>query len=74
MQTSLPSTKQLATKDDAEPIQETLGKIIKRIDMLIAILRTPDPVKLPVTPQVVVNTQLTGIVACTSSPAEKDHS
>ena len=34
----------------------------------------PDPVKLPVTPQVIVNTQLTGIVACTSSPAEKDHS
>lgn len=34
---------------------------------------SPDPVQLPVTSQVIGNTPLTGIAACVSSPAEKDH-
>ena len=38
MQTLLPSTNQPVARDNAETIQETLGKILKRIDTLIAIL------------------------------------
>ena len=38
MQTSLPSTNQSVARDNAETIQEALGKILKRTDTLTAIL------------------------------------
>lgn len=38
MQTSLPSTNQPVARDNAETIQEALGKILKRTDTLTAIL------------------------------------
>ena len=72
MQTSLPSTKEPASKDDAETIQGNLRHAnchsLQHQNTL-----SSDPVQLPVTPQVIGNTPLTGIVACASSPAEKDH-
>ena len=72
MQTSLPSTKEPASKDNAETIRENL-RCTNCHSLQQQNTLSSDPVQLPVTPQVIGNTPLTGIVACTSSPAEKDH-
>ncbi|PFX15510.1 ATP-dependent DNA helicase PIF1 [Stylophora pistillata] len=75
-QTSLPSTKQSIRKDKAENIQGTIGKILT--DRLIVVhcstreTHAPDVVQAIVTAQLIANTAFTAIVACTSSPAEKD--
>ena len=77
VQTSLPSTKQPATKTLKQ--SKTHREILKRIDRLIAVLCSiretclPDPLQSPVTPQIIGNTTLTVTVACTSSLVEKDH-
>lgn len=72
MKTSLPSTKEPASKDNAETIRENL-RCTNCHSLQQQNTLSSDPVQLPVTPQVIGNTPLTGIVACTSSPAEKDH-
>ncbi|PFX28037.1 hypothetical protein AWC38_SpisGene7280 [Stylophora pistillata] len=77
-QTSTPNTKQPTMQDKAEKIQETLGKIHEWIDTLIVVhcstreTRAPDAVQATVTAQLIANTAFTAIVACISSPAEKD--
>ena len=70
MQTSLPSTKEPASKDNAETIRENL-RCTNCHSLQHQNTLSSDPIQLPVTPQVIGNTPLTGIVACTSSPAEK---
>ena len=65
-------------QDKAEKIQETLGNNLKRIDTLIVVhcgtreTRAPDAGQATVTAKLKGNMAFTTIVACISSPAEKD--
>ncbi|PFX17087.1 putative RNA-directed DNA polymerase from transposon BS [Stylophora pistillata] len=73
-----PNTKQPTMQDKAEKIQETLGKSLKQIDTLIVVhcrtrkTRAPDAGQAKVTAKLKGNMAFTTIVACISSPAEKD--
>ena len=77
-QTSPANTKKPTMQDKAKKIQETLWKILERIDTLIVVYcgtrdtHAPDAVQATVTAQLIANTAFTAIVACISSPAEKD--